>query len=362
MPAPPEQSVTPHEAPSKARAGATVWILLATVFAIMAVPFTDSRNVGIPHRYWELHNRCLDDLADALVKYRNLHGTYPDNDQGLYALDTFGARFEVAIDDLRGKKDSTKTNSHPALFLEGRVHRTFWLIVQEQIPRFHAWKGRPPANAEELGMPWLAPTEPPTGPDARRAEIAITDHDQLFFLAPGCVLDPSLTPYVYENRNGRDESAFADSIANSDWRRKFSREPAPGIFISSHNARDCYLAYRDQFIARYSRVWGAGALSLACWIVAIRRTRRFRGRKWPLVIPAIGAFLASGLGTGSFVTCYITRAIPWRKPESVEAQKRLLEKFHRDGVIRGDTYQTALQGFETQAVFPPAETRSREPK
>ena len=349
----------PPSEPPRTTGGTGIWILLASVFAMVAVPFDDDRGVAIPRRYWMLHDKHLDGLAESLLKYREVHGTFPDNNQGLYALDTFGSRFTVPVFIWNRMEGSITPDPEPSRFIEANFQRIFWHIAEEEITRFHNAEGRLPSEAKDLGNGWFWDEDGTE--DSRRAEVAITSNNQLFFLAPGCVLDPSLTPYVYENRQGLEESAFAGSIADSDWRRKFSRQPAPGIFVYSLNARDWYLIYRDSFVARYGRIWGASALSFGCWIMVFLRTRGRKGRNWVRTIPLVGGLLALGASTGIHMTCYVTSSCPRRRPESIEAQKRLLEKFHRDGVIHDDTYRKALAGFETETIFPSAGAPARKP-
>ncbi|MBN8458924.1 MAG: hypothetical protein J0M04_13905 [Verrucomicrobia bacterium] len=356
----PKESGPPQIEPTEARGGFTGWILLATLFAILAVPFTDGRVVGRAHQCWKLHDEHLDGLNEALLKFREVHGKFPDNNQGLHAMDTFGSRFNATLESRESRNRSDPSPDDPSLILERNLHRMFWIGAEHNIARFHTAEGRLPANAEELSLEVLP--EDYANEDDRRTEIAITSNNQLFFLAPGCVLDPSLTPYVYENRNGLEKGAFSTSPADSDLRRKFSRNPAPGIFVYSLNARDYYHTYRNGFIVRCGGIGGFGILSLACWIMVFLRTRGVHGQPWLRSIPVVGGMLAIGFSAVSQPTCYIASLIPRRNPKSVDAQKRLLEKFHHDGVIQDETYQKALRGFETESIFPPVGRRTPETK
>ncbi|MCX6868353.1 MAG: hypothetical protein NTV46_19540, partial [Verrucomicrobia bacterium] len=115
----------------------------------------------------------------------------------------------------------------------------------------------------------------PVESNARRAQIAISQHDCFYLLGQNCLYDPTITPYGYENRNGLDAKLFANSIANSDPQRKFSREVAQGIYVYSYNARNYYETYRSRLVARRVNIYGILGLSRVGGALGVRRFR------WP---------------------------------------------------------------------------------
>jgi hypothetical protein len=293
-------------------------------------------------------------VAETLIKYQDVHGHYPDNNQGLHALDTFDARFEALMEP--GSSGSATTDPDPASFFLGLAYRNFWFRINDNIRRQRADNGRLPLGAEELEIYpfFVSGNDLSFGENERRAQVAISQNNCFYLLGPNCVYDPSLTPYGYENRNSMDGKLFTGSIANSDPRRKFSREVAPGVYVYSYNARDCYRTYWHALWARRGRIYGCGTLALGLFVVAALRARKYRLWKTPLVFPAVAALLAFGLSSGIRMTCYIPSSMPRRNAKDLDAQKRLLEKFRDSGVINAETYGKAMKGFETEAIFVPA--------
>jgi len=329
------------------------WLLWAATFCtLFAVPWGDDRDVGRPRQSWETHAACLDGLAHALTQYRQKHGNWPGNDEGLYALDTFDARFQAFV-LVRPPMPDEGPSPDPASFLESHVIPRFplWRRLSDNIAAFRAKHGRAPQNAAELGT-FLLPPEEWDDPDFRRIECAVTDNNQLLLLGGHSVLDPSLTPYIYENRDHPGKEPFVGSIADSDRGRKFSRQLAPGIFVYSYNARDYYERYRDAWLGRYGRIDAFGALALGLWVAALVRAVRHRLSKWPLLIPPLAWVLSATAGTVVMrATCYVARSLPYRSPKALAAQKELLEKFRHAGVIREETYQKALRAFEADTIL-----------
>ena len=329
-------------------------ILLAILCAGFAVPQGDDREVGIPRRVWQLHANYLDGLATALAKYENVHRHFPDNNQGLQSLNTFDARFETLME--LPWSDSAPLDPDPANVFRGQVQRNFWDNVRERIRRSRTVDGQLPQNRDDL-MIWPFSTIEPDRPhyeDERRVQVAISANDCFYLLGPNCVYDPSLTPYGYENRTGLDTKLFADSIANSDRSRNYSRELVPGVYVYSYNARDCYLKYRNKLFARRARLFIPGGLAVGLVVVAAYRGGKYGLRKTPLVLPALAALLGFGVSASIRMTCYIFNTMPRHNPKDLAAQKQLLEQFRSSGVITPETYGKAMQAFETDAVFVPS--------
>ena len=331
-------------------------ILLAILCAGFAVPQEDDREVGLPLRKWQFHATYLDGVAMALAKYKDVHGHFPDNNQGLQSLDTFGSRFETLMEPRRS--ELAPPDPDPAKFFSRHTDRYFWEMIRNQIRECRAQTGRFPQNGDELPFPPFYGNYLASGDRLRRVQVAISENDCLYLLGPNCMFDPSLTPYGYENRTGLDGKLFADSIANSDPTHKFSRELAPGVYVYSYNARDYYQTYRNKLFARRARIFIPGGLAAGLLVIAAYRSRKYGLRKAPLVFPALAALLGLGVSASIRTTCYIFSSMPRRNPEDLAAQKRLLEQFRSSGVITPETYGKAMQAFETDAVFVP----SKEPK
>jgi len=341
------------EPPPVSRSNA-VLILLAILCAVFAIPFGDDRDVEFTRRWWQLHDQYLDGLAAAVAKYKDVHGRYPDNNQGLRDLDTFEARFDASV--IPRERGSAPPARDPANFFERQIHTFFWHQVSEDIMRYRADPGLMPQNGISLNYgPFLVTGDDLSfEPNERRVQVAITRNNCFYLLGPNGVYDPSITPYGYENRNGLDGKLFADSITNSDPRHKFSREVADGVYVYSYNARHYYETYWGRLVARRGRIYGFGALALGLWVVAVYRARKYRLGKASLVFPAVGAILALGFSHATWATCYLPSSMPRRNPKDLDAQKRLLEQFRDSGVITAETYGKAMMGYETDAVFVPS--------
>jgi len=341
--------------PSPAPKSNAMLILVATLCAVFAMPFSDDRNVEFPHRWWKLHGQYLDGVAMVVAKYKDVHGHYPDNNQGIHDLDTFDVRFDASL--LPRESNSALPARDPANFFNRQIDTFFWHRISEEIRRYRVDPGLVPQNGISLNYgPFLV-----TGgddlsslDDERRVQVAISQNDCFYLLGPNCVYDPSITPYVYENRNGLDAKLFANSIANSDPGRKFSREVAQGVYVYSYNARHYYETYWSRLLVRRGRIYGFGGLAMGLFVVAAFRARRYRLGLMPFLFPVVGAILTFGASSGVWMTCYVPSSMPWRNPKDLDAQKRLLEQFRDSGVITPETYGKAMKGYETDAVFVPS--------
>ena len=353
----------------RSRNGSAGLILLATLFAVLAVPWEDDRALSSAKNKWKLHDQYLDGLAETLTAYKRTHGDYPDNNKGLDALDTFDSRFNILIFvsfDRDSPKDFNPTQAFESCF--GDMYS--WRRTSEALHAFRSKSGRAPQNANELQSINFR-SRIITGPDEyinkwvaedrdsfRRVEVAISRNDSLYLLGSGCVYDPAITPYVYENRNGLDKELFSDSIATRDVLRRFSRKVAPGVFyIYSYNARVYYRTYRAEFWKWWGKICGFGLLSLWLCVIALRRGAKFR-----LMFPVLGVLVSFFSAATTRATCYRPRFMFRTRPRDLKAQKQLLEKFHDSGVIDSATYAKALNGFKEGGVFQPVKEAETETK
>ena len=353
MPTSPETPTMDQPKPPSAPKGNVVLILLAILCAFMVGPHIGDRDVEYPRGWWKFHEPYLDGVAAAVAKYKEVHGRYPDNNQGLHDLDTFEARFDALVTS--GGKDPEPADPDPATFFRRHVGGAFWKYIREDFKRYR-YNSRYGRNGSDImfGPFIVIDSDQPCEPDERRVQIAISQNDCFYLLGQNCVFDPSITPYGYENRNGLDAKLFANSIANSDPQRNFSREVAQGVYVYSYNAKHYYEIYRGRLLARRAKIYGFGILALGFFVVAAYRVRKYRLGKASLVFPALAAILAFGASHATWVSCYITNSMPRRNRKDLDAQQRLLEQFRDSGVITPETYRKAILGFETDAVFVPS--------
>lgn len=346
---PSESPFSGEEEPYQKPKSNTMLILLAGLCAFLAVPFSDYRDVEFPLRFWKLHATYLDGMAMTLSKYQKVHDHFPDNNQGLQSLDTFESRFELFMEPKQSEWVDTAP-ADPAKFFSRQIGLSF-REIRNQIHNSRDQTGRLPKNPEEMPfLPFYGSSLTDDG-QSRRVQVAISENDCLYLLGPNGVFDPSITPYGYENRNGLDAKLFADSIANNDPGRNYSRELSPGVYVYSYNAMSYYRKYRNNLIARRVNIFLPGGLAVGLIVLAAYRSDKYGLRMYPLVFPTFAALLA--FGAVPRVSCYKTSSMPRREPKDLEAQKRMLENFRGSGVITAETYAKAMQGFQTDAVFVP---------
>jgi hypothetical protein len=297
-------------------------------------------------------------LKELTLEYGKAHGRYPTNDEGLAALDTFISRFNITLyraTDSNGLfvYDSCRPPlgflSHLKIFAE---------VLRKEPGHLPA-----PGQAAPRFMPNLFSEEPkkPERPyQAFAAELAVAKNGEVYIITPGGIDSPWLLPYIYENRNGLDSSAFAHSPVNRDAAGRYSVRVDDGVYIYSAGG-ESYA--RVVFV---QRVWAIALLaaSLAMFITAIvyavKNVRQARRRvvafssSWNAVF---GTVLAAGvIAVINTPMCYaMIPLFSVHEPKMAARQRELLDKYRAAGVISEETYRKSLAAVEpVKAQEPPA--------
>jgi len=303
--------------------------------------------------------RRLGGLRDALHAHRAARGRYPTNDEALAGLDELGARFPISL--------WRPAESFPDVIptLGGRLYGGVWEPDWRMLRMHRATHGRPPGSAEELrefcGLLPPPPRGLPPG-EVFELEAAIDRQDNFFLIAPSGVLSPWLLPYVYENRRGLPESAFADSPVNRDPQRRYSVEVDDGIYLSSVGA--------ELYAAEVDELWWADVrLRILGWVLialaALPVVLLYRSR---LAMASAGAALAlsatggAGLGAMSHITCYImSELFSRRDPRMVSRRIALLDRYHAAGILNDASYEKALSAVRMKPASRPGSAPASQP-
>ena len=323
--------------------------LLGFLGAFLAAGFgVDDRELWWIGSHIKVIREQLVDLADHLRLYREAHGRYPTNDEGLSALDNFDARIEVHL-----YHDPARPQSAPGFRPGGGLSRYGWTRAQANIAAWRAEHGSVPADIEQLsaavhlGFDWLPPeVENETG--ARRAQVAITRGNNLFVITEAGVMTPWMLPYVYENRAGLDPAKFQGSPADTDRARRYSVRVADGVYVYSVGAQ-CYAADYDRWWWGINGVRLLGAAMIPGAIVMIVRAVR-ASRKAPVVLFVVAAGLGLVAHGMNHATCYVMSNIFGQRDRGMIARQReLLESCHARGILNDATYRKVLSSLPPDA-------------
>jgi len=214
----------------------------------------DGRGMSWLDEHLAFIRKQLEGLKDSLRLYKEAHGRYPTNDEGLAVLDTFESRFKTRFalpkQEMRGAYGGLLGGSG------------FWPRELEIcLEVFRIRNERSPETADEFFSTCrIQPSQALSlkGLDLSRLgdewsvydlEMAIDRNNNLYVLTPGGVVSPWHIPYVYENRNGLDAALFADSPANDDGRRRYSVEVDDGIYVYSVGGQ----SYAEEYDAAWRR-------------------------------------------------------------------------------------------------------------
>jgi len=251
--------------------------------------------------YLQVIQEHLADLKELLLDYRNRHGRYPTNDEGLAAIDNF----------------------------------------KSKVPLFYRCDDAPPDNGQPLGV---------------EAEPAVDKNGNASVMDSSGVPSSLLLPFMYENRSGIDAAKFAFSPVNGDSNRRYSVLVDKGVYVYSLNGRVCadtldHLWWEDFYPVLIGFALLATAIAAA--------TALFRGGRRITAIAALAVPVVLGGLFGSIrVGCYATDSLSiHRSPQMAFQQKNLLDKYLAAGVISEDTYRKSLAAVEPEKPQPPAETK-----
>ncbi len=323
---------------------------------------TDSRGEWWVGSHLEIIREQLGVVGQHLLAYRQTHGRYPTNDEGLAALDDFEVRIAATVHAL------------PVPRLGGaegfslRYSRFGWTMIKPALREHRRRLGRPPQDLEELaplGLDAALGLEPSPQGESRPVvvDVAIDRADNLLLLCPAGVLSPWLLPYVYENRNGLDPDLCRGSPADADPKRRYSVRVDEGVYVYSIGGR-LYAEEMDRLWWERNRPRFFGAALLAAALVltvvlAVRRGRR--GRAAPVVLLA-AAFAGAGGHFLGQVTCYVMAPLFYeRDAKMVARQRALLDTYHRRGVIGDEAYDRAVAALKLEPTTRPATAPSEQP-
>ena len=88
----------------------------------------DDRGQWWLRSHLEIVQDQLADLKDHLQAYREAHGRYPTNDEGLATLDNFESRFKAYL-----RRHPDDSPDEPAVF-DGARQRDFWQASKSVVP------------------------------------------------------------------------------------------------------------------------------------------------------------------------------------------------------------------------------------
>jgi len=319
-----------------------VIVLLAGGGAYIAVNSEGDRSASWFGKHLEVIQSQLIDLKDHLHAYKDAHGQYPTNDEGLAALDNFDAKFEITL--YRHPEEDPEEIS----FYRDFYWYEHWKHTITRYRREHG--GKAPQSALDLeqtrfGYIVMDPYDSELKPVPM--EVAVGRKDSLFFLSPAGVLSPWLVPYVYENRNGLDPNIFRDSPVTRDRRGRYSVRVDDGIYVYSVGGQVYSRKFDREWWAYYGPFFAGCGLVLASVVLVVVLMRR--SKKLGLIGGM--AMLVSAGGIYALKACYITCYVPsplfsYRYPEILSKQRELLDSFHQRGVICDETYTKALAALE----------------
>lgn len=106
---------------------------------------SDDRGVHWMRSHLDAIRSELDGLAGHLRRFKEKHGRYPTNDEGLAALDTFEARFQVPFG---GGDDATGDPRSGGAWLHGLKPWAWY--PRDKVKEYRAKHGRAPANLDEF--------------------------------------------------------------------------------------------------------------------------------------------------------------------------------------------------------------------
>ncbi len=312
----------------------------------------DDRSLSRTRNHLKVIQDQLAGLKNLLQDYRQTHGRYPTNDQGLAALDNFDARFKIRTAAGVGAWD----HDQPAMPIDG--DRFFWRLYGQYLKSYREQTGGPPRDGETFGQatgwPWSHERSYPDQ-EVRILEfdIGITRDDRMFLLSEAGVLSPWHIPYVYENRSGLEPSAFADSPVDRDPDRRFSVAVDDGVYVYSVGGEFYVEQLRQQWWERnLPRFVGAGLIALAL-VSAVALSLSRVGAAANFIALAISAALGLGGHAASYATCYVPSPLfSYRDSAMVQRQKELLARYRDAGVIGEATYQRAVEAARAGAGRP----------
>jgi len=169
----------------------------------------------------------------------------------------------------------------------------------------------------------------------------------------GGILSPWFEPFIYENRNGLDETLFTDSPVNYDKERSYCIEVDKGIYVYSMGAVMYYQKYclllkekqRNEILQVVILIVGPILTLIFIWLFI--RAKKVVNKPRPLwrTLKWVGSVILVLISLGSWsmvtiTTCYVMTSFGLHsRPRMIKEYNALLEKYHQRGVINQQTYQ-----------------------
>jgi hypothetical protein len=324
-------------------------VLLAGVGAYLAAGHGQDRpNYWWADRHLKIAQERLGILKDYLLQYKQTHGHYPTNDEGLGVLD-FDSRFKYPVKLTSSDKDHVYWDRD--IFA-----RALTDFGKDELRHYRARIGHAPSDAEEFSstpVAWMLDLGVPDAVGTIDFDIAIGKDDNFFLLHSNQVLSPWLTPLLYENRRGLPPAAFAASPVNRDEQGQFSVRVDDGVYI-------CCLEGETYTHPSAPQWWGVNwprVLGAVMVLVALALLVQMLVRKQRRIVGVVGLIFSAAVGAGldktSYMTCYVMSPLFSRPPQTVTQQRELLGKYRAAGVIGEAAYQKAVEALDLKKFLQP---------
>ena len=349
----------PNEAKGRSIPYVAMSILLAAVGGFLAAGYGgDDRELAWTKRHLKVIPEQLSVLKTHLVRYNEVHGRYPTNDEGLAALDNFETRLDMHLFRMIGAGENDVPSSYYTS--PGKP----WGMRKDMVRGFRAQKGGRGSEArvslKYQFSDWLefeGDQHLPKDREVTTVTMAISDQNDIFPLSPAGVLSPWWLPYTYENRVGLDVAKFEGSPANDDPKRLYSIRVDEGIYLCAVDGKEWVAEANRQWWVRNGPRCLGGVMLFAAVGLLVAATRVSKGR-----IPVIGAVLAlffAGMGVAAnnlpHATCYVMSPLFSRRtPQMAVRQKALLDAYHSRGVISNAVYQRSVAALAVPVTTRPA--------
>ncbi len=317
--------------------------ILSIPGVLLTMAWFSNDSLGLSDRELRHSEGELVAIKDLLRDYRERHGRYPSNDEGLSSLDGFTFRGTQSVragficSDFWGEYWNREPNDR---------RQAVAACLRDGMPEQQAIRC--------VGLFGEETKEPEAG--LTRVDYVLSAKHDVFITSPVGILSPWLLPYMYENRTGSSAAQYAASPVNAGERDRFCIEIDSGVFLYSVGALVTDELHAPAAQKRgLMRVSGPALLILALvvWFLQFRRG-------WKNGLGTAGAFLALVV-----VCCIIllpstvrygphTDMHPFigRSPAMVDRQKGLLASYRAKGVISEETYRKHLATIDTPC--PPA--------
>ncbi len=322
-------------------------LLLGTVMLLVGQSYSRSRlRPGGTHT--DIVREDLAELSKLLTAYREKHGRYPTNDEGLCALDTFESRFPAQMHRRSGAGDC-----EPGFLLGSEWEGFYRQSMEVPLDVYRAEHGRPPQSMQELIDADPLRTDFQKDPGAYEVspiEVGLTSNMHVFLIGGGGVLSPWRMPYIYENHRGQEPAAFKGSIAADDDDRQWSVRVDDGVYISSMGEFYVFNDPLPPFTGELIALCGIGVMILAIVIGAVGCSRRRSAGKRFVMAGVLLAGTALGVSMALPTMCYKAAALLRRRPEMAKLHRELLDKYRAAGVITPETFARATKLPEYKAM------------